>query len=228
MKDGPVSFSELKKRVGIESSGHLTFHLDKLDGLVAVTSAGTYALTDLGKEGLALTSRIVPAPPEPKKNRVSIDRRVLSILLISLFVFAVLAAPTVSNTINQAYPRRWIAAYFCFNLEVDKTTGAWTNESIWYNLQNHNVLKSLNHVTIDMNGTILFDQEMLLGSNWGNFGVNPRPLVNNSFQPEVAYNVTMTLGFTDGSHYTISQVLPIPPNFGLGGELDTGFFFDVN
>ncbi|MDA4124434.1 MAG: winged helix-turn-helix domain-containing protein [Thaumarchaeota archaeon] len=35
MREGPLGFAELKRQVGIESSGHLTFHLGKLGGLVS-------------------------------------------------------------------------------------------------------------------------------------------------------------------------------------------------
>jgi len=50
-------FSELKRRVGIESSGHIQFHLEKLDGLIKVTPEGKYALTDEGKEALRLVGQ---------------------------------------------------------------------------------------------------------------------------------------------------------------------------
>jgi hypothetical protein len=73
MKDGPVSFSELKKKTGIESSGHLTFHLDKLDGFIRTTSEGNYALSNLGVEALALLERVGPrslAQEEPWRNPV--------------------------------------------------------------------------------------------------------------------------------------------------------------
>jgi len=55
----PMGFAELKKAVGIDSSGHLQFHLGKLSGLVETTSEGAYALTDDGREAirvLTLTS----------------------------------------------------------------------------------------------------------------------------------------------------------------------------
>jgi len=57
MKDNAISFSELKKATGIESSGHLTFHLEKLDGLVKAGSDGRYLLTDEGKEAIRLVGR---------------------------------------------------------------------------------------------------------------------------------------------------------------------------
>jgi len=52
----PMGFAELKKAVGIESSGHLTFHLGKLEGLLKVGQDGGYSLTDEGREALRVIS----------------------------------------------------------------------------------------------------------------------------------------------------------------------------
>ena len=49
-----MTFSELKKEVGIESSGHLTFHLGKLNLLLRVNPEGLYELTDDGREAFHL------------------------------------------------------------------------------------------------------------------------------------------------------------------------------
>jgi len=54
LNDAPMGFSDLKRKVGIESSGHLQFHLGKLEGLVKNTPEGNYVLTDDGKEALRL------------------------------------------------------------------------------------------------------------------------------------------------------------------------------
>jgi len=54
----PLTFSGLKKRVGIESSGHMTFHLEKLAHLIRTTSDGTYVLTDDGGEALRLIQTV--------------------------------------------------------------------------------------------------------------------------------------------------------------------------
>jgi len=54
----PLTFSGLKKRVGIESSGHMTFHLEKLANLIRTTSDGTYTLTDDGREALRLIQTV--------------------------------------------------------------------------------------------------------------------------------------------------------------------------
>ena len=52
----PMGFAELKKAVGIESSGHLSFHLRKLEGLLKAGQDGGYSLTDEGREALRVIS----------------------------------------------------------------------------------------------------------------------------------------------------------------------------
>lgn len=51
-----MGFADLKKEVGIESSGHLQFHLGKLTGLVGTAPDGSYTLTDDGREALRVLS----------------------------------------------------------------------------------------------------------------------------------------------------------------------------
>lgn len=51
----PMSFSELKRELGIKSSGKLDFHLKKLGNLVTLNSEDKYALT---KEGYAALQTI--------------------------------------------------------------------------------------------------------------------------------------------------------------------------
>ena len=55
LNERPLGFSELKRKIGIDSSGHLTFHLSKLVGLVKTDLEGKYCLTDSGMEALRFT-----------------------------------------------------------------------------------------------------------------------------------------------------------------------------
>jgi DNA-binding HxlR family transcriptional regulator len=55
LNENPLGFSELKRKIGIDSSGHLTFHLSKLVGLVKTNPEGKYCLTDSGREALRVT-----------------------------------------------------------------------------------------------------------------------------------------------------------------------------
>lgn len=56
LERGPTGFADLKKAVGIESSGHLAFHLGKLEGLLKAGQDGDYSLTDEGREALRVVS----------------------------------------------------------------------------------------------------------------------------------------------------------------------------
>jgi hypothetical protein len=47
-----MGFADLKKKLGIESSGHLQHHLNKLNDLVKTDEYGKYTLSDQGKDAL--------------------------------------------------------------------------------------------------------------------------------------------------------------------------------
>ncbi|OYT44372.1 MAG: hypothetical protein B6U85_10145 [Desulfurococcales archaeon ex4484_42] len=51
----PMGFAELKRELGIKSSGKLDFHLKKLEGLITLDNEGKYTLT---KEGYAALQAI--------------------------------------------------------------------------------------------------------------------------------------------------------------------------
>lgn len=52
LSEGSLGFADLKKKTGIESSGHLQHHLSKLNGLVKTDDYGKYCLSDEGKDAL--------------------------------------------------------------------------------------------------------------------------------------------------------------------------------
>ncbi len=52
LSEGPYGFADLKKKLGIESSGHLQHHLSKLGSLVKTDDYGKYVLSDQGKDAL--------------------------------------------------------------------------------------------------------------------------------------------------------------------------------
>jgi outer membrane protein assembly factor BamB/DNA-binding transcriptional ArsR family regulator len=52
LKESPLGFADLKKKVSIDSSGHLQHHLNKLDGLIKTDEHGKYRLSDQGKDAL--------------------------------------------------------------------------------------------------------------------------------------------------------------------------------
>ena len=52
LAERPMSFAELKRALGVRSSGHLDFHLRKLRGLVVVDEEGRYTLSGEGYAAL--------------------------------------------------------------------------------------------------------------------------------------------------------------------------------
>ena len=93
LERAPMGFAELKKAVGVESSGHLSFHLGKLDGLQKVDQDGRYSLTDEGREALRVISATkeegrgsfrAHAPHVVTKN-VAIAALVIGMLLLGSF-----------------------------------------------------------------------------------------------------------------------------------------------
>jgi len=93
----PMGFAELKREVGIESSGHLQFHLGKLAGLVTTNAEGSYTLTDDGREAIRVlkaiptTSEQVPLVSKVPKIRYNWLIPILAILLIAIVILAGLA-----------------------------------------------------------------------------------------------------------------------------------------
>ena len=90
-----MSFSNLKKATGIESSGLLSFHLGKLTHLAGTTQDGTYGLTDQGKEALRMihATRCEETEPtirvrNPAKRRYITAIAVLLVCLVALGSFA--------------------------------------------------------------------------------------------------------------------------------------------
>jgi DNA-binding transcriptional ArsR family regulator len=52
LAEKPLGFADLKRKLGISSSGLLDFHLKKLDDLIALNREGCYSLTDKGYAAL--------------------------------------------------------------------------------------------------------------------------------------------------------------------------------
>jgi hypothetical protein len=94
----PMGFAELKRGVGIESSGHLQFHLAKLAGLVGTTAVGDYALTDDGIEAIrvlrstrASSEQTAPVARASSLRRIGWRTLLLTVLLVAVVVLSSVA-----------------------------------------------------------------------------------------------------------------------------------------
>jgi len=115
LAESPLGFSELKKRLRIDSGGLLQFHLGKMDGLVKVTAEGDYALTDEGKEAL----RSIVANADVGNNHVArrISRKKTRILTVAL----ALSIIAVIVLVGHAYRT---ADLYWFNAELEQVSFA--------------------------------------------------------------------------------------------------------
>ncbi|RLE78941.1 MAG: hypothetical protein DRJ51_08695 [Thermoprotei archaeon] len=80
LAEKPMSFSELKRELGIKSSGKLDFHLKKLDNLVTLNSDGKYTLT---KEGYAALQAIMTVGKYGWQKRAYIIATVASLAVLT-------------------------------------------------------------------------------------------------------------------------------------------------
>ena len=58
LSEKPRTFSELKRKLGIKSSGKLDYHIKKLDKLITVDNDGRYTLTSLGYAALQTVNNV--------------------------------------------------------------------------------------------------------------------------------------------------------------------------
>jgi DNA-binding transcriptional ArsR family regulator len=92
----PMSFSELKRETGIDSSGHLQFHLGKLSGLIKTDETGNYMLTDDGREALHVAQTALRTDAMLKNGENSISRPFLiSIVTVSIVWALIMIATSI-------------------------------------------------------------------------------------------------------------------------------------
>lgn len=87
LSGSPLGFSDMKKKLEVESSGLLQFHLGKLHGLVKITE-GNYILTDEGKDAL----RVMIEPMKGRtKSLISISPLKALLIILAILLVASLA-----------------------------------------------------------------------------------------------------------------------------------------
>jgi DNA-binding HxlR family transcriptional regulator len=99
LNESPRSFAELKHLIGIDSSGHLAFHLQKLADYTAITARGEYTLSDDGHEAYRLLTTIHDHHPQP----LSSHHRIQSMRLPLIVVCIILVSLSIHYYQYQAY-----------------------------------------------------------------------------------------------------------------------------
>jgi len=98
LSDEAMGFADLKKKLGIESSGHLQHHLNKLNDLVKTDEYGKYTLSDQGKDALLSVQTVEKTAKLGTKQNGKIHKSKKNLVLLSAVVaLAILLA--VSSTL---------------------------------------------------------------------------------------------------------------------------------
>jgi outer membrane protein assembly factor BamB/DNA-binding HxlR family transcriptional regulator len=100
LSEGALGFADIKKKLGIESSGHLQHHLNKLNGLIKTDEYGKYCLSDQGKDALLTVQTVENAtqsgPKEPEKKRHDTGSKSVWKLIAMLLAISLVASSAVA------------------------------------------------------------------------------------------------------------------------------------
>jgi DNA-binding HxlR family transcriptional regulator len=99
LRINPTSFSELKRKLGISSSGNLQHHIRKLGPLIHLSSTGLYELTDQGRESL-LAIRAV----RNMQNRVKSNLNALVVIGIVAYYIVQMNVPFLFGNVTPLTP----------------------------------------------------------------------------------------------------------------------------
>ncbi|MEM3956779.1 MAG: winged helix-turn-helix domain-containing protein [Thermoproteota archaeon] len=117
LQQEPMSFSELKKALGMESSGHLQYHLERLGNMVGQDACGKYVLSDDAKEVLRFTQLV----EQVSMKKPACFWKTRRLKLLSLIVIVVLLSAVTIPEIHRVASRQ-IPLYENMDLSEDFLT----------------------------------------------------------------------------------------------------------
>jgi DNA-binding transcriptional ArsR family regulator len=167
LEEGPLGFSDLRRKVELDSGGHLQFHLGKLDGLVTSGQGGNYAITNDGREALRVIDsergqrkgnlRSGQLPPLAKSLLVGL---VAAIVVLS--VFAGMAYSQLSSQIGAESQENTLLTQQLANATQELEHANLVAQSLEQN--NASLVQQVTNLTQQLQQT-LSNQEALLGTS---------------------------------------------------------------
>ncbi len=117
LNEEPLGFADLKKKVSIDSSGHLQHHLNKLDGLIKTDEHGKYCLSDQGKDALLTVQTVEKAA---STSTATVGRRAvwkkpwflkLVVVMLVMALLVVSAVAVLEYVQSQPKPSSQLSGY---------------------------------------------------------------------------------------------------------------------
>ena len=99
LSEGSLGFADLKKKVAIESSGHLQHYLTKLNGLIKTDEYGKYCLSDEGKDALLTVQTVENASPcyaNEKAHKLNFSNTLGSKPVVFLLIALLIASTAIA------------------------------------------------------------------------------------------------------------------------------------
>ena len=109
LAEKPIGFSELKRKLGIKSSGKLDFHLKKLGSLIALNSEGKYTLTSEGYAALQAVITVKRYGWQRRAFVINVVAYVVAVAFTSSKILCVGAKPVYLAVLMLA--TSWFAFY---------------------------------------------------------------------------------------------------------------------
>ncbi|MFW9919254.1 MAG: winged helix-turn-helix domain-containing protein [Candidatus Thorarchaeota archaeon] len=109
LREESLGFSELKRKVGISSSGNLQHHIRKLSSLVRTDSSGEYILTDQGQESIIAINAV-----RNIQNRYRNDSKVMTFVTTLAFYITYINIQFLLNPMSPLIPLQSVIATIVF------------------------------------------------------------------------------------------------------------------
>ncbi|MGY5861537.1 MAG: winged helix-turn-helix domain-containing protein [Candidatus Thorarchaeota archaeon] len=111
LRERAYGFAELKRKLGISSSGNLQHHISKLLTLIHLNNDGMYALTDNGREAI-LTVQAV----RNMQNRYKSILNTMTLIAAFAYYVVMMNVPFLTGTVNSLTPVYALAGSVLFTL----------------------------------------------------------------------------------------------------------------
>lgn len=99
LRDEPLGFAQLKRELGISSSGNLQHHIMKLGGLVQTDAAGNYILTDQGREALIAVRTV-----RNLDGQLEFNLRAMTLIMVFAYYVVQMNVPFILGTVTAMTP----------------------------------------------------------------------------------------------------------------------------
>ena len=111
LRERAHGFAELKRKLGISSSGNLQHHISKLVTLIHLNNDGMYALTDNGREAILAIQAV-----RNMQNRYKSTLNTMTVIAAFAYYVAMMNAPFLTGTVNSLTPVYALAGSVLFTV----------------------------------------------------------------------------------------------------------------